>query len=705
MSVGISFAGGKVEHRCGLAAVSSLVANIALTLPSAAASPDQIVVQSTRIDQDALSAPQTVTVFSAQDIRDARIETTLDLFNLTPNVSLTDAYTWQNTNTLVRGLAHLNNGESPISIYVDGVSRPLQRQTKMLLVDVAQIEVARGSQGAAFGMRSSAGAINITTKPPTSEISGLASISYGSGGRIDAAASLSDSLSDSVRFRLTSSYTTDGGRIKNTFLNDNVDAIDYLYLVRAKVEAALTPALSATVTLERDGFDAGSIADVFVPTNDPNDIRSPTSNRKGNSTGGSWNGYVQLRGDFDGFAVTSVTGFARITERSFGDLDFSNPVNNPLGAFNGAGQLGQTLQSNSRVFNNETVFTLTASDRLTTLLGVAYEYSERDFPARLFFDDGGDFFAHANDTDPARFLLIQDVQNRSKRVGGFAQAVLDITDRLSLDMAVRYEEVVAEQQDFVNDALLANTFEGFQPRLAASYQHSNTTLYVSCGRGFRPGIFNTPSIAPARSEEVDTCDMGLKGVWLNNRLRINAAYFHSWVHNYQAFLLESLLQRAVNLEDVRISGVEIETSYQPTDWLMLSAAFGTTDSEIKDASAFPSAVGNKTPRTIDSTLNLTAQIRKPVSGKWVFFARTDYRREGERTWQLDNLDVQEPFSLLNGRVGVEHGRIGAYIWGRNLTDAKTYQDYYPAAFSGIGNYAFAYLIQPRMVGFEITTEF
>lgn len=60
--------------------------------------------------------------------------------------------------------------------------------------------------------------------------------------------------------------------------------------------------------------------------------------------------------------------------------------------------------------------------------------------------------------------------------------------------------------------------------------------------------------------------------------------------------------------------------------------------------------------------------------------------------------------LLGARAGVELKQWGIYIWGRNLTNERYYEDYNPARFSGLP-YDIGSLAEPRTYGLEMTAHF
>jgi iron complex outermembrane receptor protein len=119
---------------------------------------------------------------------------------------------------------------------------------------------------------------------------------------------------------------------------------------------------------------------------------------------------------------------------------------------------------------------------------------------------------------------------------------------------------------------------------------------------------------------------------------------------------------------------------------------------------FPGNDGNRTPRTTELTFNAGMQYRLPLGGGLTGFARADYEYRGDKYWQVDNVDVQDPIHLLDARLGLETERWSLTLWGRNLTDEEYYADYNPSAFSGLPT-DLGWHAPPRTVGVEARLNF
>ncbi len=111
----------------------------------------------------------------------------------------------------------------------------------------------------------------------------------------------------------------------------------------------------------------------------------------------------------------------------------------------------------------------------------------------------------------------------------------------------------------------------------------DTLLYLTVGRGYKAGGFNTPttlgSAAPYDAETVDAFEIGAKNSLLDGRMTLNLTAFMYDYQDYQFSKLDGFASLVDNL-DAEVRGVEIEAVWSPIDALRLNAQIGYLDSEI-----------------------------------------------------------------------------------------------------------------------------
>jgi iron complex outermembrane recepter protein len=197
---------------------------VAFAPSAAAAAIEEIVVTARRAAESLSDVPISVTAFTGADIEDAGIQRPEDFINLTPNVVMANTANTGDTLVTIRGITSTRDAESNFALVVDGVLITNPNSFNRELLDVAQIEVLKGPQGALYGRNASSGAILITTNEPTETFEGQITGGFGNNDSYRVQGSISGALADNVRGRLSFSHRETEGHFTNIFLDrNNVD--------------------------------------------------------------------------------------------------------------------------------------------------------------------------------------------------------------------------------------------------------------------------------------------------------------------------------------------------------------------------------------------------------------------------------------------------------------------------------------------------
>jgi iron complex outermembrane recepter protein len=209
--------------RSGSAAVVVLAGLSALliTPAAAAAAIEEILVTARRAAESLSDVPIAVTAFTAADIEDAGIQRPEDFINLTPNVVMANTANTGDTLVTIRGITSTRDAESNFALVVDGVLITNPNSFNRELLDVAQIEVLKGPQGALYGRNASSGAILITTNEPSGSFEGQITGGVGNNDSYRLQGAISGPIGDNVRGRLSFSHRETDGHFKNIFLDKN----------------------------------------------------------------------------------------------------------------------------------------------------------------------------------------------------------------------------------------------------------------------------------------------------------------------------------------------------------------------------------------------------------------------------------------------------------------------------------------------------
>jgi iron complex outermembrane recepter protein len=187
--------------------MNGLAQNGALAeLPSSAgAGLEEIVVTATKREENLNRVRETVTVVTAETLRDQHISTPADVADLV--LGLTYANTQFNTPVYtLRGVGYFENSLAAypaVTVYADEMPFQFSVLAKHAVYDLDQIEVLKGPQGTVFGQNSTGGAINYIQAKPTMKFDAGASLTYGRFNEVQTESFVSGPLTNNLQARLT----------------------------------------------------------------------------------------------------------------------------------------------------------------------------------------------------------------------------------------------------------------------------------------------------------------------------------------------------------------------------------------------------------------------------------------------------------------------------------------------------------------------
>lgn len=248
---------------------------IMLALTSSALSfSGQVMAQANDVDDEELEiisisrkrpesiqdVPIAVTALSQKDIESAGVERPTDFISLIPNVSIVDTANVGDTQVSIRGIVSTRDAESTFAYVVDGVLITNPNGFNEELLDVAQIEVLKGPQGALYGRNAVSGAILVTTKEPADDLEGSVKLGAGSNGIKRVNGVVSGAFSDTLRGRLTASYNTTDGHYTNIFTGQD-DTVDFLEdtTLKGRLMWDVTDDLTLDMRFGRSEVEGGAI--------------------------------------------------------------------------------------------------------------------------------------------------------------------------------------------------------------------------------------------------------------------------------------------------------------------------------------------------------------------------------------------------------------------------------------------------------------
>lgn len=682
-----------------------------------------IIVTARGRNESLLDVPISETVFDAQAISDANIQSTDDFLALTPGVTFANSQDAGTNFISIRGLSQTRNGEPPVAVVVDDVLQVNSRSFDQPLFDLESIEVLRGPQGALYGRNATGGAILINTKMPTNDFEGYVNLHVGTGEEYGAEVSLAGPIAeDRVLFRVSAKYVDRDGYLDNIFLDEKADYVENIAL-RGHLRFLPTDRITIDLRGSMVRTDAGSLNFSYQPAIiDPatglptafdfaiNDADLVARDFYANNLGVDDRDIDQLslrvNIDLDFADLKFISAYDKISQ-STGSDQFPYSAASQITPspafpfFDGT----QSQFFDIETFSQEVRLTSKSDRALRWMVGGYYLDTNRFVSSAIMNDlEQGLIRIRrepvTNPSNPLTSFIADDNNNEAWAL--FFNAAYDITDALELSVAGRYDrdkrvQTVDPDQGLydgagnviadvgVPGAINRATFDLFQPKVTLRYQPSDAaTIYASWGKGFRSGQFNQNGVGAIAAgagvdgvsdvlpqEETETIEAGFRAE-LGGRSSISGAVYKTDLSNapYFVFIGAVSAQVLVPIDEIDILGFELEASTELTDGLTAYAGLSITDAEIKQYSVNPALVGNEAPYIASNTINAGLQYRADLNDSVGFFIRGDFESRGRQYWDPENSTDRSAIQLFNARVGIEDldGRWSFTLSGTNIFD-------------------------------------
>ncbi|MEM9007862.1 MAG: TonB-dependent receptor, partial [Cyanobacteria bacterium P01_F01_bin.86] len=632
----------------------------------------QVIVTAEKTPELAQDVPISLTTLTTPDVEDADITSFEDVAGNVPNFVIFSGDAASSPFYSIRGIGNFNFlSREAAAFYVDGVPYDRIGFVTTDLPDIAQVEVLRGPQSTLYGRNALSGVVNITTRRPTSEFELDGAVSYGSFDAVDLRASVSGPLADeNLFFRLSGQVFTRDGFINNSFLDDDVDERESF---NGRAQIVWTPSEAWEIAFNAFFEDLDSNTNLIVVSEfEPSeafDVEFDVDNafeRNSNTQ--------SLRIDYTHpyFRATSITArrFSSSEQRS--DADGS-----PRDIIVNTNDFTGTVWSQEFRFQSPE-----DAEQFEWIVGGYFESNKF-----LNENDGFTFGADAASIGFPVGANFNDGELNENIWAGFAQVSYRPITPLTLTAGVRFESFNSTLENLestftppggpsfttfaVND--VEQDTDIWLPRFVVEYQpNPNLMVYGSIARGYRPGGVNfrgDETTLLFEAERAWNYEIGLKSLWLDNRLGVNLAVFHTDVDDYQLLVNDSLGIGRIENEDVSITGGELELRATPIRGLDVIAGVGIADANFTGSSEFD---GNQVPFAPRLNYNLALQYRT-LNG---FFARAELQGIGKTFFNEGNTLEQGAYAIVNARLGYEFDNTGIYLFANNIFDTE----YFAQAF-------------------------
>ena len=743
---------------------------------------EEITVTARKVEEKLSSAPIAVSAVSDKSIANLGLNSIDDIARQASGISFSQAFGRSSDRPVIRGqsnvLANVQFGvETGAAYFVDGVYWQGDLQS-FDPEQLARVEIVKGPQSALYGRNTYAGAINFVTKDPTDQLSGSFRGSVAEYGEYIASASLSGPIiGDRLTFRVGGRIQEYGGQFTNQLTGNKVGQestrVGYA-MILARPTDDLKIRLRGEYSEQNDGplalflqgsadnncrpgFRSNFYRQAGVPffgnvpatlgstpgaqnqnqyfcgpiRAQPNNVRlhtdpvqTPFRVRDGTAFDGVQNKQFNAQAIIDwdvagsGWVISSMTGYRDLLNRFGTDSDHSDAffflAPGPTPAATVEPAFANTNRKNFKDFSQEIRIASPQDQPVRVMVG-GYYYSQKFNQRDITFTSGA--AGDALGTNASQYATIEN-----KAI--FGLAAWDITERLTLQGEVRYQEETktlmdrasatsifcageqgrATQFGFGGTCVAEGKWTGTDPRITLNYTTAGGTLiYAVYGQGRKPGGFNgTAGLlvnSPVYEEEiVKGGEIGIKWTSPDRKLSVNAA---AYLNELSAVQLTNAIPSGtainsivVNTGDARTKGFELDIVAAPHRDITASLNMSYVDARFTNgcdadffqlnsgglrvnfdtrnppAAALPfcDITGKRLPLGSSVQVNGSFSWEPDLSDTVKLTTNLNFSYEDKKFVQTDNLAYVPEAFILNARVGVRFKGIQVVAFVRNLTD-------------------------------------
>jgi iron complex outermembrane recepter protein len=698
----------------------------------------EVIVTAEKRAENVQRVPVSVSAVTLSQLDAMHIQSPTDLTQAIPGYSI-----WNfggNPHDYIRGIGSSTNvgQESPVGIYVDGVYYEHPSISDVELNNVTQVEVLKGPQGTLFGRNAVGGVVSYTTRNPTQTPSVDVSVGQANydttDGNIYATSGITDELATNIAIAVhdqrdgwgTNLYTRQALHTSSNYSARNKwvltpnDSLKFTLSVDYNREEPASAGVAASrgvyPFINTGPFHTGGFYDSYLPVQPLFQMIS-----QGVS--------LRVQDDFSWASFVSITAVRRDVEYRNFPYEFTPPF---LPATPAVGQvpsnkLSSYQEDSIRAFTQEFQLLSAPSSFVKWVAGTYL----------LFSDDGYDL--RNQDTLSGPIGAVNNFSTSSVETVStslFGQATIPVAKHTQVTGGLRYTddyEAVkgyAEVNTIANPdvyTLLPSTTEASNPEPSgtwskATYKASveqdvshDIFAYASVSTGFESASYNiggTAGTAPLQPTTIVAYEIGMKGDFLKNRLRVNTAIYDYDLSNMVVSQVVNSSTLQTNAAKGKIDGIDLDVAAAVTNELTLTASAAYSDprySSYPDGENFvPNSNGsNWKVVSADDTgeqLQFTEKLAATVTADYrIATGIGDFSLAGSANYHsgihfdTQNLNDQPPYTLVGGSVRwvSPSGRFDQTLWVKNLTN-RHIGDLYP------NNTLMLYSVEaPRTFGFSV----
>ncbi|GHF26187.1 TonB-dependent receptor [Kordiimonas sediminis] len=764
------------KYAAGVSALAvSLSAGSALAQDETSLTIEEVVVTAQKRAESVQDVPVAIAAFDASFTKRMNLDDVKDLVKFTPGFagdskdSFIDYVNIRGISTNDFGVG----GDPSVGFFQNGLYQGRNGVVVSSMFDLERAEVLRGPQGFLFGKNAISGALNIhTARPNFDSTSGYFELGLGERGIFEVEGAVNVPLSEMFALRVAAYHSEEDGYVKNlSYPDDDKQVAHDKTAMRATLGIKGENWDSTLMVQYEDRDQSGSVyrahngngaldflSDVLGKDIFPRgDVRDIDADEKLGSfdRGEILRLSAEINMDFDGFTVTSLTGYTDHTYEYAEDFDGM-----PVG-FNdyAQDQEGDYFETELRVVSD------TDSD-LSWYAGVSYYKENIDAMfnnrgdedvqcAAYYYMSCSDLWAYWEYGDfNYRPLGLEEknlVEGKYSGWGAYLDLTYAVTDKFDLEAGVRYTK---DKKKFGINVLPVESELGpwwmfgvytdywardkqswsdVTPRFIARYRpNEDWMVYASATRGYKSGGFGSFAVVADEDDITDdlqalnavpnafdpetvwSYEVGAKGDLLDGRIRTDiTAYYYRFKDMQLNYFYQGT--KVVNVGKVKSYGVEATLQAILSENFDVFFAASFNENEISDADAtLPDGEvinlgpdGNRLSGSPKWTLAGVLNYHVPVSDTAEVNASLDFRTQTKIYGGLENLErgAQVGWQDVSLRVGYdeEAGNWSLTAYVENLFDEK-YFDGYSEGETPFPGHGFG-ISRPRTFGVKFTKRF
>lgn len=558
-----------------------------------------------------LDVPQSLSIFSAEQIEEQAFRNLGDVFRYTPGLSTSQGEGHRDA-VIIRGI------QTTADFFIDGVRDDVQYYRP--LYNVEQVEVLRGSNALLFGRGGGGGIINrVTKQAKVGERFNSVSAGLDSFGAYSVEGDTNVQLSENAALRVNGYYQG---------LDNHRDFYDGdSFAINPTVTINFSPTTKGIFSYEY--VDDDRTVDRGVPSvnvNDGPDV--PLEGFEDTFFGSGDENFTTLEAnifrariehEFSAGLRGNITAQYADYDKLYQNLFASEEVelvNGSISEVELDGYRDATERENILLQANLVGEFETGSVGHTFLFG--FEYGDQETEnSRLdnVFAENGDDQLFIPFTDPLSIpsfsfsSLARDRASDVQFTSVYAQDQVDLTDQFKIVIGLRYDEFDIDVNDIRNSGQFNRVDSEVTPRFGAIYKPAeNISLYASYSETFLPRSgeqFLTLNLddESTRPQFFENQEIGLK--WdLTQRLSLTTSIFELERESFTSEDPENVGQVIV-IDGSTTTGFEVQLVGDVTDTWSLSTGYSYLDSEVEvvDGSGNDGNQTRQTPENIFSIWN------------------------------------------------------------------------------------------------------